>query len=119
MPKIPLVSPRSFITTIYHIDQEDGDFIFISSAKGNANLRDKYKAVLLDDVIADLEINMMKFSPKYDASGEQIGTEFSQVISLNPNGDLPDMLKTRLVQAQSSAILAITEDIRKQSLSAK
>ena len=75
VPNIPLVSPRTFITTLYQIDIDD-DYVWISSAKGNEQLREKHKAVFGEDVLADLRINMMKFSPKYDASGELVGTEF-------------------------------------------
>ena len=65
-------------------------------------------------MIADLRINMMKFSPKFDASGELVGTEFQQVQMLNPNGDLPDMLKTKFVEGLSNVINQMTEEIKKQ-----
>ncbi len=114
VPSIPLVSPRTFITTIYHVDKEEGEYIWISSAKGNESLREKHKAALGEDVVADLKINMMKFSPKFDASGELVGTEFQQVQAINPNGDLPDMLKTKMVEGMSNAIVLMTEEILKQ-----
>ncbi len=113
VPPIPLVAPRTFITTLYHVETE-GEYIWISSAKGNESLREKHKAALGDDVIAELRINMMKFSPKFDASGELVGTEFQQVQAMNPNGDLPDMMKTKMLEGTSNWIIQMAEEIRKQ-----
>ena len=43
-------------------------------------------------MIADLDISMTKFTPKYDASGELIGTNIVEVIKGNLNGDIPEFL---------------------------
>lgn len=49
-------------------------------------------------MIATLDINFMKFSPKYDSCGDLIGTEISQVVILDAAGDLPDMLKSMITK---------------------
>lgn len=65
------------------------------------------------DVIATLEINFMRFSPKVDSCGDVCGTEIKQVVITNPNGSLLDVLKTKLTSYQSKAIVSFTEHIRK------
>ena len=73
VPAMPLVSPRSIISCLYRFDVGD-ESVMIGSARGNEDLVEKHKALIGEDVVADLEINMIKFSPKYDASGEEVGT---------------------------------------------
>ena len=72
--------------------------MFIVSSKGNKYLEDKHKDKIGSDVIAALDINFMKFSPKYDSCGDLIGTEISQVVSFDPAGDVPDILKVMLTK---------------------
>ena len=50
-------------------------------------------------MIADLDISMTKFTPKYDASGELIGTNIVEVIKGNLNGDIPEFLKELVCKA--------------------
>ena len=107
-----MISNRSLILTYY--EQTDGeDHIFIISSKGNKHLEDKLKDRIGNDVVATLDINFMKFSPKYDSCGDLIGTEISQVVSFDPAGDLPDILKTTLTKLQANAMVTISEHIRK------
>ena len=73
VPAMPLVSPRSIISCLYRFDVGE-ESVMIGSARGNEDLVEKHKALIGEDVVADLEINMVKFSPKYDASGEEVGT---------------------------------------------
>ena len=94
---IPMIAPRSLILTQYeHV--EDDAIIYILSSLGNESLLDKHKELLGDDVVATLDVSYIKFSPKYDASGEVVGTEIVQVTKSNPNGDLPDYLKHQNMQ---------------------
>jgi len=72
------------------------DHIFIVSSRGNKHLEEANMDKIGSDVIATLEINFMRFSPKVDSCGDVCGTEIKQVVITNPNGSLLDVLKTKL-----------------------
>ena len=78
VPSVPLVSPRTMIVT-YYPSKEGDDHIFMISSKGNeALLEGTYKdKVVSGDVVATLDVNFMKFSPKFDSCGDIVGTEIS------------------------------------------
>ena len=46
-----------------------------------------------DDVIGSIDFNYMKYSPKYDACGEVIGTEIVQVQKSDLKGAIPQVLQ--------------------------
>lgn len=108
---VPFVSNRSLIITYYYKTEGD-DHIFIVSTRGNKHLEEKYKDQIGSDVIATLDVNYMRFSPKLDSCGDVCGTEIKQVVITNPNGSLLDALKTKLTQFQSQVLVQITEAIR-------
>ncbi len=103
---VPLVSPRSFICTMYSTEIGDA-FYFITSDRGNEHLVEKHKEIVGEDVIAKYDISLIKFTPKYDASGEVVGTDIIQVVQTNPNGDIPDFVKEMTASYTTKGILEI------------
>ena len=108
---VPLVSNRAMVVTYYPKDEGE-DHVFMVSSRHNQHLLDANKATIGDDVVATLDVNYMRFSPKMDSCGDICGTEIKQVVITNPNGSLMDMLKTKLTKFQSKAIVMMTENIR-------
>ena len=93
---VPFVANRKMVVTYY--PKEDGDdFVMMISSKHNEHLvaanKDKIPE---EDVISSLDINYMRFSPKFDSCGDIVGTEIKQCVITNPNGSLVDALKTKL-----------------------
>ena len=50
------------------------------SSKGNESLADSLASKMGSDVRAMVDVNYVRFSPKYDACGDVIGTEIVQVL---------------------------------------
>ena len=95
----------------------DDAFYFITSARGNEHLVEKHKEILGEDVIAEYDISLIKFTPKYDASGEIVGTNIIQVVQTNPNGDIPDFVKEMTASYTTKGILEIAEHLKKKNWS--
>ena len=66
------------IVTYYPLKEGD-DHIFMISSRGNdALLTGTYKdKVVSGDVVSTLDVNFLKFSPKFDSCGDVVGTEIS------------------------------------------
>lgn len=112
-PAVPFVADRVLIVSYYHKSEGD-DYTFMVSSRGNKHLLDLHKAkYTADEVIATLDVNSVHFTPKFDSCGDICGTEIKQLVMSNPNGDLIDALKTKLVAFQAQVILDITNEIRK------
>lgn len=111
VPPVPLIRSRSLILTYYSL-MEDDTHIFMVSSKGNEHLLEKHKAELTDDIVAKLDVNCMRFAPKYDSCGDLIGTEISQIVQYDPCGDIPDILKSLMTKYQSSAIDQLCDFIK-------
>lgn len=96
-PAVPFVADRVLIVTYYSKSAGD-DYTFMVSSRGNKHLLEKHKSMYGDDeVVATLDVNSVHFTPKYDSCGDICGTEIKQVVILNPNGDLIDALKTKMI----------------------
>ena len=81
VPKIPLVSPRSCIASLYLVDNGDSGFEFMISTKGNDHIVDKMKDKFGDDVLNVIHFNYLKFERNFDACDEEIGTTIVQAAS--------------------------------------
>lgn len=55
----------------------------------------------------------MKFSPKFDSEENLIGTNIVHVIESNPEGSILEILKKKMIQKQTEALLVVTEHLRK------
>lgn len=91
--------------------QED-THIFMVSSRGNAHLFEKYQAQIADDVVAKLDVNCMRFEPKYDSCGDLIGTDISQIVQYDACGNIPDIFKSLLTKYQSNALDTMCDFIR-------
>lgn len=112
-PGVPLVATRHLMNTYYRKDESD-EHIFVVSSLGNEHLYEKYKADIPDgDVIATMFVNYMHFKPLLDSCDDVCGTEVTQVIKTDPNGDIINALKEKLVGYQAKSIIQFTEDIKK------
>ena len=106
------IAPRSFIVTYYYA-HEDDDVIFIVSSHGNKHLLTKHKALINDDVVAEIVVNYMKFSPKYDAEGTMIGTDIVHVLEIDAAGDLSESTKKSIALKNTHTMELFTEQIVK------
>ena len=103
-----MVAARSLVVAAYHTKEEDTE-IFVLSTKGNEHLIEKHKDKFGSDVMGDLYANAMFFTPKVDSCGDECGTDIVQLYSMNPNGNLPSMAATKLIEKQADSLLMITE----------
>ena len=75
-PGVPLVSNRSLCSTYYH--KKDGDdYTFMISSKGNEHLIAKKEAEIGNNVVANIDVNSMHFTPMKDSCDDICGTEIT------------------------------------------
>ena len=64
-------------------------------------------------MVAELVVNYMKFSPKYDAEGTMIGTDIVHVLETDPAGDLSESTKKTMALRNTGTMELFTEQIIK------
>ena len=82
------------VISYYHGEEHPEEYTFLICSLGNEHLLAKKD--IGSNVVSTLEMNYMHFAPMKDSCDEVCGTEITQVIRTNPNGDLMDALKTKL-----------------------
>lgn len=90
------ITNRSVIPAYYHITGDDGSFTFLASSRGNDSIVEAEKERIGSDVIATMIVNYHRFSKGKDGKGVQITT----VLSFDPNGYIPNMLKKKMAGKQ-------------------
>ena len=112
-----LISNRSFFNCYYEIDgSEPGEYQFIVSGWGNEFLEHKYAKLAGKNVIGTININYLGIRPYKNSYGEVVGTHIQQVQSINPNGSLPDMIKSKMAKRSAKSVLAMLEYLRNNEL---
>lgn len=112
-----LISNRSFFNCYYEIDgSEPGEYQFIVSGWGNDFLANKYAKLAGKNVIGTVNINYIGIRPYKNHYGDIVGTYVQQVQSINPNGSLPDMLKSKQAKQSAKNIRVMLEFLRNNEL---
>ena len=78
------------------------------STRQNVGLEKKFAHVIKKDVLATYDAVFWRFKPT--SCGE--GTEITHVISVNPNGKIPNFLMTKFAAKGISAALDLTNLIK-------
>lgn len=111
------ISNRSFFNCYYEIDgSEPGEYQFIASGWGNEFLAHKYAKLAGKDVIGTVNINYIGIRPYKNNYGDVIGTYVQQVSSINPNGSLPDILKSKMARKAAKTIGNMLDYLQKNEL---
>ena len=63
---VPFVADRSIMITYYTVQNDENDFIFMTSTEVNEHLCEKYKNLIGTDVVLKLIVNYMKVESKFD-----------------------------------------------------
>ena len=88
------LSNRFMISTLYHLEKEDGTFISIQSARGNEYYYKKYRSQIGRDEIANHVISMTSMKPNPETNG----VDMAQIIAVDPQGWIPDIAKEKVAK---------------------
>jgi len=112
-----LMRNRSFYNTYYEIDgSEPGEYTFIVSGWGNEPFQQKYKKISRKDVVGVINLNYYNIRPVRNHYGDIVGTHVQQVQSVNLNGSIPDMYKSKMARDSARRITRILDFLRSREL---
>ena len=107
-PGVFMVSARSTLVQLYHIDEGNGSHIFFASSKDSANFEKEFAGKIGKDVIGTLQVNYWHFRPTADGNGSVV----THVNCSNPNGSIPNAIVDKMTKKQSEAILNVAKWVR-------
>ena len=87
-----IVSSRQIFQTYYPFLDEESP-LFLVSGRGNEYLAEKYRKEVNKDVVAEYDLNGLRFDPLKNDKGEVIGTRVTQVCRYDTKGSLPGVVK--------------------------
>ena len=84
--------------------------MFAVTTKGNEELVERYKDMLGTNIIQpECKLNLFRCKPWYNEAGVLIGSHVSQIVQIDPHGNLPNFVKTWITRFLAEPILMVAD----------
>ena len=104
-----MVSNRVSLFSVYEWE-EDGAYCQLSTSRGNEKYAEEHPDLVGKNVLCDVLVTYVKFSPKADGSG----VDCVAVICVDPAGSLPDFVKNQIAKSNGDNTVKLVKRLQKE-----